>query len=626
MIPMITSLLSIVVGGLLGHAVDAGYNGRLAHYINSPQSEAIALFSPEVVQQGKGGWRGEHAGKWMYAASRAYERTGDPKLLANLTSVADYLLSLQEEDGYLGCYRKDKRFYHRPAPEAMVVDWDTWIIAYLIKGFTEVSVATGDPKYADCALRLTEFLHWTVFDQGIKIAQTGMHSGMAGCGMLDPLCDLYKLRPEPKVRAMIDECIKEMDETPCLQLITLLGKDYDVSLVGNGKIYEMNRCLTGLAKAYQLFGDERLLQACRNAWECIRSTHLTTLGGPWGGINCCYELFNRPAEWAPYEVTETCSFMEWMHFTWEMLQITGDGKYASELEKTAYNALMAARAEDGDRWIYYVRTNGEFGPGADWSCCWSSGMTALEDVPVYMYEARKEGVFVNIISESSTVLPVKGGVVRLEQTADYAHTGRAEFVVGEALVADAMALRGPGMNPVGEGPLNGIAAAPSKAFPKGKWTLAVHRPEWADFFVARVNGKAVKADVKDGYIRVRRAWKADDRLILEFPYEVRSLERSWEYSNAGAREHNFSNWYNGFTKHYVTFCAGPLVFATDHLDKFAGQDPIFLTRKEIAAATLVRGATPSDLTLKAGETVLKPICQMPAYEGPQSRFIWFQIR
>ena len=55
MIPMISSLLSIVVGGLLGHAVDAGYNGRLAHYINSPQSEAIALFSPEVVQQGKGG-------------------------------------------------------------------------------------------------------------------------------------------------------------------------------------------------------------------------------------------------------------------------------------------------------------------------------------------------------------------------------------------------------------------------------------------------------------------------------------------------------------------------------------------------------------------------------------------
>ena len=619
---MLSFVLSVVVGGLLGHAVDVGYNGRLAHYINSPQSEAIALFSPEVVAKGKGGWRGEHAGKWMYAASRAYERTGDPAVLERLTSVADYLVSLQEEDGYLGCYRKDKRFYHRPAPEAMTVDWDTWIIAYLIKGFTETTVATGDPKYADCALRLAEFLHWTVFDQGIKIAQTGMHSGMAGCGMLDPLCDLYKLRPEPKVRAMIDECIKEMDETPCLQLITLLGKDYDVSLVGNGKIYEMNRCLTGLAKAYQLFGDERLLKACLNAWECIRSTHLTTLGGPWGGINCCLELFNRPAEWAPYEVTETCSFMEWMHFTWEMLQITGEGKYASELEKTAYNALMAARAEDGDRWIYYVRTNGEFGPGADWSCCWSSGMTALEDVPVYMYEARKAGVFVNIISESSAVLPVKGGRVCIAQTADYAHTGCVEFVIG----ADGAPFRDLARTLSGNGPETASPSAPAATLPSGAWTLAVHMPEWASSWTVCVNGKAVKATVKDGYITVRRAWKAGDRLTLEFPYEIRTLERAWEYSNGGAKEHNFSNWYNGFTKHYVTFCAGPLVFATDHLDKFAAQDPVFLTREEITAATLVRGATPSELTLQAGQTTLKPICQMPAYEGPQSRFIWFQIR
>ena len=592
-------LLSVVVSGILGGAVDAGYNGRLAHYINSPQSEAIALFSPEVVEKGKGGWRGEHAGKWLYAASKAYERTGDEMVLFRLVSVADYLVSLQEEDGYLGCYREDKRFYHRPAPDAMTVDWDTWIMAYLIKGLTETTVATGDPKYADCALRLAHFLHWTVFDQGIKIAQTGMHSGMAGCGMLDPLCDLYIIRKDAKLRELIDRCIFELDDTPCLQLISLLCKDYDVSLIGNGKIYEMNRCLTGMAKAYQLFGDERLLTACTNAWECIRSTHLTTLGGPWGGINCCFELFNRPAEWAPYEVTETCSVMEWMHFTWEMLRITGDGKYASELEKSSYNALMAARAEDGERWIYYVRTNGEFGPGADWSCCWSSGMTALEDIPVYMYEARKAGVFVNIICESSAILPVAGGRVRIEQLADYARTGKAEFVLG---------------------------ASEDNDVPRGTFALAVHKPEWAPSWDVKVNGAPVKSVLKDGYIVVKRSWKDGDRLSLDFPYEVRSLEKTWEYRNAGSREHNFSNWYNGFTRHYVTFCAGPLVFATDHLDRFGDQHPVSVSREEIAAACLQRGEVPWDLTLKVGQTVMKPICQMPPYNGPQARFIWFQIQ
>ena len=578
--------LSIILGGILGHAVDAGFNGRLSQYIVGPESYAIHLFSPEMVSQGKGGWQGEHAGKWMYTAAKAYERTADPALRKKLVSVADYLLSLQEENGYLGCYREDKRYYHRPGPEEMKVDWDTWIMAYLIKGFTEASIALDDPRYADCALRIAGFLHWTVFDQGIKIAQTGQHSGMAGCGILDPLCDLYLLRPEPLVKELIDRCIFELDDTACLQLITLACKGYDVSLIGNGKIYEMNRCLTGMAKAYRLFGDKRLLQACHNAWENIRSQHLTTLGGPWGGINVCWEIFNRPAEWAPYECTETCSVMEWMHFTWEMLRISGDGKYASELEKTSYNALMAARAEDGLRWEYYVRTNGEFTPRGDWACCWSSGMTALEDIPAYMYDSRKDGVYVNIISESAYQTKFGGSDVRIEQSADYARTGKAVFTV-EA---------------------------------HSSFTLAVHRPEWAHSYSLKLNGKAIGAKEKDGYIRIRRSWKKGDCLELAFPFEIRRSEKSWEYRNAGKSEYNFSNWYNGFTRHYVSFCAGPLVYASSHADTFENPNPLLVSRREIENATL---AGPEKLLV--GEIELRPIALMPPFDdGPQYRTIWLQ--
>ena len=643
-------ILSVVVGGMLGHAIDAGYDGRLAQYITGPDSYAINLFSPEKIAQGKGGWQGEHAGKWLYAASKAYERTGDPALLGKLTSVADYLISRQEKDGYLGCYREDKRYYHRPSPDAMKVDWDTWIMAYLIKGFTETSVATGDPKYADCALRIVEFLHWTVFEQGIKIAQTGQHSGMAGCGILDPLCDLYALRPEPKVREMIERCIFELDDTPCLQLITLAGKGYDVALIGNGKIYEMLRCLTGMAKAYQLYADgslpggksssEPLLAACTNAWESICKWHLTTLGGPWGGINYCWELFNRPAEWAPYECTETCSVMQWLNFNWELLRISGDGKFASEIEKTAYNALMAARAEDGLRWEYYVRTNGELTPRGDWACCWSSGMVALEDLPCYVYDVRRDGLYVNVISEGVFEGKVRGKNVRVEQVSDYARTGVAEFTV----------IPNPTVN-------TNPAVIPSEA--KESFTLAIHLPEWAPSFEASVNGKSVKASVKNGYIRIKRSWKAGDRLTLKFPYEIRTLEKAWEYRNAGKKEYNFSNWYNGFTKHYVTFSAGPLVFACDHADSFEKQNPLKLSREEIASARLENGATgasapgtagtsttagtsgtagTSDTAasapvmaptpqLLAGPLALTPIALLPPFgDGPQWRTTWFQIQ
>ena len=595
-------ILQVIVGGLLGQAIDAGYNGRLAQYINSPESYAIQLFSPEMVAKGKGGWQGEHAGKWLYAASKAYERTGDPAVRERLVSVADYLLSRQEADGYLGCYREDKRYYHRPGPEAMKVDWDTWIMAYLIKGFTAASVATGEAKYADCALRITEFLHWTVFDQGIKIAQTGMHSGMAGCGILDAFCDLYAVRPVPVVREMIERCIFELDATPCLELITLAAKGYDVSLIGNGKIYEMIRCLTGLAKAYQLYtsgalpktsaaasgvAPSMILSACTNAWKSIRKSHLTTLGGPWGGINFCWELFNRPAEWAPYECTETCSVMQWLNFCWEMLSITGDGKYASEIEKTAYNALMAARAEDGLRWEYYVRTNGELTPRGDWACCWSSGMVALEDLPNYIYKADGSTLFVNVVCEGVFEGSIRGKGVRVEQVADYARTGVAEYTVNTP----------------------------------ASMTLAIHQPEWAPSFAATINGKSVKASVKNGYICVKRSWKAGDRLRIEFPYRVRTLERAWEYRNAGAKEHNFANWYNGFTRHYITFSAGPLVFACDHADTFEKPNSLVVSREDVAGARL------EDNNLIVGPIVLKPIAMMPPFQTSDTEYrtTWLQI-
>ena len=759
-------ILTIVVGGLLGHAIDAGYDGRLAQYINSPQSYAIQLFSPEKIAQGKGGWQGEHAGKWLYAASKAYERTADPAVRQRLVSVADYLISRQEKDGYLGCYREDKRYYHRPGPEAMKVDWDTWIMAYLIKGFTEASVATGDPKYADCALRIVEFLHWTVFDQGIKIAQTGMHAGMAGLGMLDPLCDLYLQRPLPVVREMIDRCIQELDETPCLQLIDLACKGYDVSLIGNGKIYEMCRCLTGMAKAYQLFAPRaviagsdrqsssaviagpraviagsdrqsssaviagsdrqssaviaghdrqsssaviaghdrqsyaRLLTACRNAWESIYTNHLTTLGGPWGGINNCWEIFNRPAEWAPYECTETCSVMEWMHFTWEMLKITGDGRYASELEKTSYNALLAARAEDGLRWEYYVRTNGELTPRGDWACCWSSGMTALEDIPCYMYDVRPDGLYVNILSESSFDFSLRGQRVtaaspastasassaagrriRITQTADYAHSGRAHFVLSSAAAGApaAAVIAGPDRQSSfasAGAPAAAVIAGPDRQSSApgatlGRFAIAIHRPAWAGSYTVLVNGQPARTRETNGYISIKRKWTAGDQLTIEFPYEIRTLERSWEYRNAGMKEHNFSNWYNGFTKHYITFAAGPLVYATDHQDSFERQNPLKLTRPEIAAAELLdAGAvgdgvdgfgvfasasaataavaassapaataasaalagsaapapTYADPVIRVGNLQLRPIAHMPPFgPGPQWRTTWFQI-
>ncbi len=132
----LTLILSVVLGGILGNSVDANYNGRISLFINSPESPAIQIYTPEKATSG--GWKGEHAGKWLYAASHAYSRTQDPKLLSNIISVADFLISQQQDNGYIGCYKDDRRFYHIPENGAYCLEWDLWNFSYLMQGFAEL--------------------------------------------------------------------------------------------------------------------------------------------------------------------------------------------------------------------------------------------------------------------------------------------------------------------------------------------------------------------------------------------------------------------------------------------------------------------------------------------------------
>src|SRR5882762_488218 len=88
-------------GGLLGRALDANHRGRLANFIRDESSPPLALFCPDCVRHNHDGdWYGEHAGKWLVAAARAAYRTGDDALARQVRQVADFLVGVQEPDGY----------------------------------------------------------------------------------------------------------------------------------------------------------------------------------------------------------------------------------------------------------------------------------------------------------------------------------------------------------------------------------------------------------------------------------------------------------------------------------------------------------------------------------------------
>src|SRR5512140_1563163 len=95
---------AIHVEGWLGPRITANATNRLLTVDTEPFLQGFRK------KPGIHPWIGEHAGKWMHAATLAWAYTGDERLRAKLDHVASELIAAQEPDGYLGTYVPEKRF------------------------------------------------------------------------------------------------------------------------------------------------------------------------------------------------------------------------------------------------------------------------------------------------------------------------------------------------------------------------------------------------------------------------------------------------------------------------------------------------------------------------------------
>ena len=190
---------AVALDGVLGDALAANHLGRLSHFITDETSPAIAIFAPETVAANEGGdWYGEHAGKWLAAASRAAARSSDTALLGRVRRVADWLIARQGRDGYLGNYPPPRRFTtrHPEKPvswngEPSLRTWDIWTHAYLTLGLVELWRVTGEGIYLDAARRIGDLVWRALTEDGLNITDMGNHFGLSATVMLDPALELY---------------------------------------------------------------------------------------------------------------------------------------------------------------------------------------------------------------------------------------------------------------------------------------------------------------------------------------------------------------------------------------------------------------------------------------------------
>lgn len=584
---------NVKVGGVLGEAMTSSRQGRLSSLPGWHDGELIRMFSSDVRDHhDKTDWYGEHGGKWLYTTAMAARESGDKDLTALLLKTADYLVGTQAPDGYLGVYSPKIRITNDQASHNR--SWDVWNLSLMTLGLLETHRYFPDDKYLAAAKKIGELFLKTFGDGKNDITDYGTRYGISATIILEPVVELYKTTGDRRYVDFAESIVGKMEAKEGVKLVSVALNGGDMERVGDGKAYQILWNLTGLAKLYEITGNKDYFHAVENAWQNIHDHHLTIAGGPWGGVGKHLECFNSKNFWNPYGFIETCSIMSWIQLNKAMLRITGEARYAQEIETAAYNALLGAQYPNGTDWCYHSFSNGRRHIAHFNDCCPSSGAMALEELSSVIFGRKENGIAVNLYTAGELTLPVNKSNVHVTQTTHYPFEGNIRLTV---------------------------SSSKKETFP-----LFVRIPEWISGATIRVNGTPMRLEnmEKGSFFRIDRTWK-EDVVEIEFPMNLvvhRKLER------VGAPQ-------GGPDLYQVSWFAlsrGPLVYSADgliggkdreHAVGLPGTDP----EKSFSPVDAPEGVKGPAFRLSANDNAA--LLFLPYYEadGRQSdawRLTWIQ--
>lgn len=386
---------------------------------------------------------GEFWGKLMRAACLICGVTEDPELRAVIDAAAEDMMSLQTPDGCISTCP----IHTQPKGSN---GSDLWERKYALMGLLSYYELTGCDRALEAARRLVVYTDSQVgLPPKTPITETGWaFCGIESSSILEPVMRVYHLTGDPAAlslgRYIVESgcCAREN----IFEAVRAGKSPKDIG--GNGvatesiaKAYEMMSCFEGLCEYYRATDDIQALDTVKLFWDKVIAEEITLLGS--GGADAPYNL--GPGTGEQWNLTrleqtnpdidlmmETCVTVYWMRLCYRLLCLTGETKYADELEKSLYNAILGAIRPDGAFFEYFPRFNGQRNPkvnysfnikGFDLSCCTANGPTGLGLAPYFAVMGTADGVAVNLYEDCTVKVPTEGGSVTLKMTSDYPRLG-----------------------------------------------------------------------------------------------------------------------------------------------------------------------------------------------------------
>ncbi len=529
---------SVQIKGFLGERCSKNESAGL---LTKNEEELLRGFQ---TRPGKQAWVGEHAGKWLHATTLAWAYTKSASLRSKLDRVASALIATQQQDGYLGTYA-DGSHWGMGKDE----QWDVWVHKYDLIGLLTYHSYTGDKAALEASKKIGDLLVKTfgqASENKLDLNERSTHTGMASGSVLEPMVLLYRLTSDEKYLEFARYIANHWEEEKGPKIISTLTEKKSVKLTANAKAYEMMSCLAGMCELYRTTGDSRYITPAINAWNDIVANQLVITGS-----GSSKEHWTEPRLFPSeekYNIAETCVTVTWIQLTHQLLRLTGDARYAEELEKSFLNHLAAAQKPDGSEWAYFTALDGKKTYKKEQNCCTSSGPRGWALLPTLAYMTTEDGVVINFFTNSMATFKIDGEPVIVKQESLYPLDGRVALTV---------------------------------TVPKPmKFTLRVRVPSWS-------KADGLKARPGDYWV-LRQTWSRTQTIKLDFNIPIRIIRG--EGNNAGK----------------VAIARGPQVLAIDELYN-PDLDPITsvtLASRQPQLKTSVTYRDPDNLPVYETEAVI----------------------
>ena len=428
---------------------------------------------------------------------------------------------------------------------------------YTMMGLLHYYDDTKNQKVLDACRRVCDY----VIDQigpggkrGRELWQTGNWSGYASSSILEPVMWLYNRTGDKKYLDFATYLVKGLTEPESgPRLLDLALKGISVAdRNGHGnvpethggyvmkhnrwKAYEMMSCYQGLIEYYEVTGRRELLDAAIATGNQIIADEINLAGGC-----ACSEAWFHGAkkQHLPYvRLQETCVTTTWMRFCEKLLDITGETKWADQLERTFYNAYLGAMKADGSEFAGYTplsgnRYHGQHHCFMHTDCCTANGPRGFLCFLKELFRTKGNEAVFNFYSSAL----VKG-----------------ELANGKKVAFDMYSLY----------PRGDFARVVSHTEGCGKVPLKFRIPEWAGKgTTVKLNGKALPGVTAGSYFTVDHEWILGDVVEVRFDMPVVAHTiAAGPVSVPGAFAGKDAK--PSVKPHYVAFTRGPVLLARDN--------------------------------------------------------------